>query len=54
MADSTSAAAASADRPVKPDEATYKDNLDKAEKEHKEVMNRFVGRFCFLNNPGGL
>ena len=41
------AAAASAEtqasgRPVKPDEASFQQALDKAEKEHKDVMARFV------------
>ncbi|EFX02790.1 nuclear segregation protein [Grosmannia clavigera kw1407] len=46
MADSTApvvegAAAAGSSRPVKPDEAVFQKALDKAEKEHKDVMTRF-------------
>jgi hypothetical protein len=29
-------------RPPKPDEGLFKDSLAKAEKDHKEVMERFV------------
>jgi len=42
MADSSETAAAAA-RPTKPDEALFKGQLDKLEKEHKDVMNRYVG-----------
>ena len=40
--ESNAPAAAAAARPQKPDEAMYKEQLEKAEKTHKEVMNRFV------------
>lgn len=39
--ESNAPAAAAAARPQKPDEALYKEQLEKAEKTHKEVMNRF-------------
>ena len=44
MADSTAtaAAAAPAAKPQKPDEALYKEQLAKAEKEHSEVMTKYV------------
>lgn len=40
-------AAPAAARPQKPDEDAYKKALDKAEKEHKDVMTRFVCFFLF-------
>ncbi|KAI3398802.1 hypothetical protein diail_8493 [Diaporthe ilicicola] len=41
MADTAAAAAPAPTRPTKPDEALYKENLAKAEKEHTQVMTQY-------------
>ncbi|KAL1846093.1 multicopy suppressor of BFA (Brefeldin A) [Diaporthe australafricana] len=41
MADTAAAAAPAPTKPTKPDEALYKENLAKAEKEHTDVMTKY-------------
>jgi len=50
MADTADAVAANAAKPVKPDENAFKEELDKLEKQHKDVMARYVSllKECIL------
>lgn len=48
MADTAAAPAPAPTRPTKPDEALFKENLAKAEKEHEQVMTQLV---CHASIP---